>query len=309
MVSGSQSDVDHTEDEADIQVESDVDMIDNDHYEASTTGTAIPFSTPEPPNLPALTKPLELMVSAVPVKSEVPSSISHFEPGTVIDLTGDSPVKSPVVDLTTPTKLATTASSDSSPITASRLFKVPRMAEETVRHNYSLSETEESSSEMSPGDRPIPPLHDMAAIVRLPFTFWRDRNDRIRLLISVVQKLEGSRRKRILDLITALDENEMWQQMNSVMTATVNSKSSARGIDANTFKTLTDVVRIFEIYVDCQHHKLTATITPSVVAKLERRKGLHWEGFVRLCHKINNGFEDDDSEETSDQRSAGNALM
>lgn len=257
---------------------------------------------------PPVSKSAAVKIPSTPVKSELFSSAFLNRSASVIDLTADfsSPDRKlsksgpEVIDLSTPIKPPSIVASTGSSKLVPR-FKMPKFLDEDSNYNRAPIDTDDEASQVSPSDRPNPPLKDMAAIAKLPLRLWRTRQDKVRMVIAIVHKLEESRRNRFLDLVTALEEQELWEQMSIAMFALRDGKSAARGVDIDTFKTLTDIMRIFEIYVDIYNHKLNKVMAPGDIAKLDRPTSRSkWPKFVHLCHNISNRFESEDEEDDED---------
>lgn len=131
----------------------------------------------------------------------------------------------------------------------------------------------------------IPPLRDFKAIAAFPLDTWTKRQDRDRLLISLLLKATPEVRTSMLQLFTDLSEEQLWFGMIEVMSALRDGQNKVRGVDPNTFRCQTSAIKLFQSYISCRNCKLQSRLPPELVESFKAEEHM-FKAFHRLCLRV-----------------------
>ncbi|KAI9746628.1 MAG: hypothetical protein M1818_000342 [Claussenomyces sp. TS43310] len=131
----------------------------------------------------------------------------------------------------------------------------------------------------------IPPITDFQAMAEFSTEIWIKRGDRARLLITVLMQMKQDARAALLELFTNLSEHQIWSGMIEVMCAMRDGHDKVRGVDANTFRSQTGVIRLFKIYTDCRDCAPRVRLPAAIVGKLRSKRDM-FQPFHQLSLQV-----------------------
>ncbi|RDL40634.1 uncharacterized protein BP5553_00613 [Venustampulla echinocandica] len=157
---------------------------------------------------------------------------------------------------------------------------------------------EDNSGLLSPSQS-LSLITDPAKIATYPNRIWETRSNRKSLLISILYKMDNSLRDRIFESISNISEESLWSHLEEVIMAHQSSQSRVKGMDNPTFETMTILLRLFEIFIDCKSYPYREPLSTAIINKLQTHELEWYSPFYKLCHQILDQF---DSKSTFSKR-------
>lgn len=232
-----------------------------------------------------------------PVKSFMNTST------TAIDLTmtssdEGSPVRKSsfgVLDLTTPKK-----------VTKIKLINKNSPSYVAPPPSFQVMISDEEESE-KPDPNNLPPLSDPAAVAKFSAATWTSIPDVKRLLITVLYSMVPHSRDMLFSLISNITKKELWVTMNQVLEAVLHGQKDVKGIDAATFNTFINLIRLFQMFLDVK--KRPFNVPKKATARKLQAKEDSYPAFYKLCRDFEGYFggksqssgDKDDGDDDSDE--------
>lgn len=199
------------------------------------------------------------------------STNTHSHPIDLTMLSSDDAPSTPAVDLATPKKKP--------------VLKLFHRESPFNGSPIAISDDEAPLPDMDN----LPPYNDPDAISIFTYEAWARVSDRVRLLISVVNKMDDNSRTSLFTFLRSVSEKELWGHMSNAIGTLLRGESGLKGVDNATFQTLIWSIRLFSTYVNCKYN---ARKQPSDarLRKLPDKRAEWFTAFYLLCQELEGYF-------------------
>lgn len=128
--------------------------------------------------------------------------------------------------------------------------------------------------------------NDPNAIAKHSYGILRKLADRERLLIKYFYNLEPGLRLEFKKYFGNLHEEELWSELLKVIGKAVAKLLDLSKIEDEKIKQLTQILNLFEMFIDCEYHSLESCPDEQHLKKLLQAAPEHFHSFYQICSSM-----------------------